>query len=61
LTNSAGIRELEPDDSSTLFGDFLDEIEGTGQCLVSAEEAFVNTEAALLARESADSGKLVFF
>ena len=61
LLNSAGICELEPDASTSLFGDFMDEIRGTGRCLVSTEETFANTEAALLARLSADSGKVVFF
>jgi predicted dehydrogenase len=61
LMNSAGMSELEPDDSTSLFGDFMDEVQGTGQSLVSTEEAFTNTKAALLARQSADSGKVVFF
>ena len=61
LLNSTGVSELEPDASTSLFGDFMDEVQGTGQSLVSTEEAFINTEAALLARQSADSGKIVFF
>jgi predicted dehydrogenase len=61
LMGCEGVRELPPDSSTTLFGDFLDEIEGRGRCLVSTEEAFANTEAALLARESADTGQVVTF
>ena len=61
LIGTAGVSSLEPDASTTLFGDFLDEIQGTGRCLVSTDEALMNTEAALRARQAADSGEIVFF
>jgi predicted dehydrogenase len=61
LMNAAGTSELDPDESTSLFGDFLAEIEGTGRCLVTTEEAFANTEASLLAREAADSGNVMTF
>lgn len=57
----SGIQELALSDPGTLFGDFLDEIEGRGQCMVSAEDSLYVTEACLRARDSADTGKIVTF
>ena len=44
-----------------LFDDFLKQIKGAGECLVSAEDAFMMTEACILARQSADEGKVLYF
>lgn len=57
----SGIQEIAPTIPGTIFGDFLDEVNGRGQCLVSAEDSFYVTEACLRARESADTGQIVFF
>lgn len=57
----SGIQELALLDPGTLFGDLLDEIQGRGQCMVSAEDSLYVTEACLRARDSADTGKIVTF
>lgn len=44
-----------------IFADFVKQIEGKGQCLVSAEETILNTEACLLARKAADTGRVAKF
>lgn len=44
-----------------IFADFVAQIRGEGRCLVSAEDSFYATEAALLARQSADEGQLITF
>ena len=44
-----------------IFSDFVAQIRGEGQCLVSAEDSFYATRAALLARQSADEGQLIWF
>lgn len=61
LTTAAGVSELRPDTTTSLFGDFLDELEGRGRCLVTSAEAFANTEIALRTRDAADTGKTVYF
>lgn len=59
ITHDEPVRELELKPSGSIFKDFLDEINGRGKCLVSAEDTFEVTKIALTARESADSGKLL--
>lgn len=57
----SGVQELAPDNPGSFFADFVAEIRGGGQCLVSAEDSLYVTEACLRARESADTGRLVSF
>ncbi len=56
-----GVQTLKPGRPRSFFGDFLKQIRGKGNCLVSAHDAFAMTEACLLARKSADEGKLISF
>jgi predicted dehydrogenase len=44
-----------------IFDDFLKQIKGEGECLISAQDAFKVTQACLLARQSADKNKTVIF
>ena len=44
-----------------IFADFVAQIRGLGQCLVSAEDSFYDARAALLARQSADENRLLYF
>lgn len=43
------------------FLDFIQEVRGIGKSLVTAEDSFYVTKASLLARESADRGKVINF
>jgi len=56
-----GSRELPLVANKEIFADFLDWAKGQGECLISAEESFRVTEAALQARESADQKQLIQF
>lgn len=56
-----GIEELANEVPGNIFSDLLDEISGARQCLVSADDSFYVTEACLRARESADTGQMVYF
>ena len=58
---SGGTVDLLPVDGGQIFADFLAQVRGTGECLVSAEDSFRATEAALLARQSADEGREITF
>ncbi len=44
-----------------IFSDFVAQISGEGKCLISAEDSFYATRAALLARLSADEGRQIDF
>ncbi len=63
LTNdeTAGTQELPLPPGREIFADFLQQVQGQGPCLVSAEDSFYVTEACLHARESADTGEVVRF
>jgi predicted dehydrogenase len=63
LTNERqrGTRELKTVISRCFFEDFLKQIKGKGRCLVSAQDTFAMTRACLLARKSADEGRLIRF
>lgn len=67
LTNSftSGTEEVTvPDfeaDSMNIFSDFLAQVRGEKKCMISAEDSFYVTEAALLARTSADENKEIRF
>ncbi len=56
-----GNRELPLLKKKEIFADFLDWLKGNGQCMITAEESFRVTEAALQARRSADQKKLIKF
>lgn len=59
LLDGLGPRELPPPAQRLLFADFIDQIRGEGACLVGAEESFSNTEISILARDSADRGRVL--
>jgi predicted dehydrogenase len=44
-----------------LFADFIHQVEGKSRSLLSAEDVFTVTEACLLARQSADESKPLYF
>jgi predicted dehydrogenase len=44
-----------------VFHDFIEQIRGDGDSLISAEDVFVVTEACLRARQSADEKRLIYF
>lgn len=56
-----GIRELPLVAKREVFADFLNWVKGKGESMISAEESFRVTEAALQARRSADQKKLIHF
>ncbi|MFO7154433.1 MAG: Gfo/Idh/MocA family oxidoreductase [Caldicoprobacter oshimai] len=56
-----GIREVPLLPKQNIFIDFLRQIRGEGECLVTAHDSFYVTEACLKARQSADEGKVIRF
>jgi predicted dehydrogenase len=56
-----GNRELPLLAKKEVFADFLNWIKGNGESMITAEESFRVTEAALQARRSADQKKLIHF
>lgn len=56
-----GSRELPLVAKKEIFADFLEWVKGQGESMISAEESFRVTEAALQARRSADQEKLIHF
>ena len=56
-----GNRELPLVEKKEIFADFLEALKDKGECMISAEESFRVTEAALRARESADQKRLIEF
>ncbi|HHT36686.1 MAG: Gfo/Idh/MocA family protein [Candidatus Wallacebacter cryptica] len=56
-----GTQELPLMQPPAFFAEFVKQVRGEGQCLVSAKDSFRVTEACLRARESADTGKMVYF
>jgi len=63
LTNleTEGQVQLQPACDRQIFRDFVEHITGESTSLLSADEIFRVTEACLLARQSADEGRLVMF
>ncbi len=65
LTNKSttGTQEIAIPDTSpmNIFDDFLAQVRGERKCMVSAEDSFYITEAALLARASADQKRELRF
>ncbi len=60
LIDDDGERELAAECDRQIFRDFVAGVEG-GECLISAADTLAVTEACLLARQSADEGRLVTF
>lgn len=56
-----GMQEIPLVDSDGIFADFLKQIRGESNCLVSAEDSIYVTEACLKARQSADEDRIVKF
>ncbi len=60
LIDKDGKREIPvPTPERKLFSDFVNSLSGKGSCMVSVDETFELTRACLLARESADTGKII--
>lgn len=59
ITGVDGPRELELPGPVDFFADFLDELGGKGEHLISQEDAFRLTEICLKAREAAETGQWV--
>jgi len=56
-----GEQELPVSCERKIFRDFVESIQGGNECLVGSEETFELTRACLLARQSADEGRIVEF
>jgi predicted dehydrogenase len=56
-----GNREIPLVAKKEIFADFLDWVKDQKECMITAEESFRVTEAALQARKSADQKKLIHF
>ena len=56
-----GLQEVDLEENNGIFADFLRQVRGEGECLVSAEDSLDITEACLKARKSADENKVVYF
>ncbi len=61
LINQDGVSQLECKENPRLFTDFVRHVQGKSKALIDARQTFDLTEACLLARESADTGKPVCF
>ncbi|NQT11478.1 MAG: Gfo/Idh/MocA family oxidoreductase [Planctomycetes bacterium] len=59
ITASGGPRELELPDEVDFFADFLAELAGEGEHLISQEDAFHLTEVCLKARNAAETGEWI--
>lgn len=59
ITAAAGPRELELPESVDFFADFLGELAGGKEHLISQEDAFRLTEVCLQARDAAETGQWV--
>jgi predicted dehydrogenase len=57
--NNGAVADLSCD--QTLFGDFIDHIDGRGPAMLNAESTLALTEACLRARQSADERRMVRF
>ena len=56
-----GEERLEVSSDHQIFSDFLAQCKGKGECLITDEQTFDVTEVCLLARQSADEKRLVYF
>lgn len=59
ITAAEGPRQLELPDEVDFFADFLAELAGTKEHLISQEDAFRLTEVCLQARDAAETGKWI--
>ncbi len=59
ITAADGSRDLELPDEVDFFADFLAELSGKGEHLISQEDAFRLTEICLKARDAADTGEWI--
>lgn len=59
ITAADGSRELELAEPVDFFADFLNELAGEGEHLISQEDAFRLTEICLKAREAAETGEWI--
>lgn len=59
ITASGGSRELELPEAVDFFADFMAELSGEGEHLISPEDAFRLTEVCLKARDAAQTGKWI--
>lgn len=59
--NHDGLYPVAPAPAGSLLADFVAQIEGRGACRISAADVWRVTEACLLARQSADDGRLLEF
>jgi predicted dehydrogenase len=59
ITASDGPRELELPEPVDFFADFVAELAGEGEHLISQDDAFRLTEVCLKAREAAETGKWI--
>ena len=56
-----GIREIPLQSKRSMFLEFIEQVRGQGECLISAQDSFYVTEACLKARQSADEEKVILF
>jgi len=56
-----GMIELPLEDGQPIFADFVKQVKGQGECLISAGDSFMITEASLKARQSADENRIIVF
>lgn len=61
LIDERGPQDLPLEPKREIFAEFIDQVQGTAMSLISAEDAFLTTRACLLARQSADEGRVVNF
>lgn len=60
LTNETGLQYPEIPAHGDMFTDFLNQVNGVGQCRVSGEDAITVTRWALLAQQAADTNQIVY-
>ena len=56
-----GEEVVELEECGNIFRDFMQQIRGKGNCMISAEDSIYVTEACLKARQSADERRVVEF
>lgn len=59
LIDDGGENEVPLFPERQIFSEFLSQIKGTGHCMVTPQDSILATEIALLARESADTGRVI--
>ncbi|WP_041082349.1 Gfo/Idh/MocA family protein [Thermotoga profunda] len=59
VINDKGENEIALLPERQIFSEFLSQVKGTGFCMVTAQDSILATEIALLARESADTGRVI--